>query len=151
MEQQDQLLFQVNDAQERADKYLGELKQLREMKSKMDGELKEAQSMMDVANPAIIKEQKDLIMELRQKVGMLERELSLIVKHNNEEVARLNAKQKSNSITDKEPIEEMGVSKARQVLQAQKGDLEEAYRQISMLKTELKTQQQYFEDKITSM
>ena len=82
---------------------------------------------------------------------MLERELSLIVKHNNEEVARLTAKQRSSAITDKEPIEEMGVSKARQVLQAQKGDLEEAYRQIAMLKTELKTQQSYFEDKIASM
>lgn len=66
--------------------------------------------MLDTANPQIIKEQKDLIMELRQKVGMLERELSLIVKHHNEEIAKLNANSKSVSA---EPIEEMEVTKAR--------------------------------------
>lgn len=45
--------------------------------------------MLNDLNPNIIREQKDLIVELRQKIGVLERELNLIVKNSNEEMARL--------------------------------------------------------------
>jgi hypothetical protein len=45
--------------------------------------------MLNDLNPDIIREQKDLIVELRQKIGVLERELNLIVKNSNEEMARL--------------------------------------------------------------
>ena len=90
IDEREQLLFQVKDANERADKYMADVKVVRDAKIKGDSQMKELQAQMDNNNPQIIKEQKDLIVELRQKVAILERELALIVKNSNEEIARLN-------------------------------------------------------------
>ena len=144
VDEREQLLYQVTDAQQRADKYMAELKQSREAQAKLDSQLRETSRLLADHNPDIVREQKDLILELRQKVGVLERELNLIVKSTNEEMARLKvdnsklaaktADQHASSLVDQD-----GLARVRQLLATSKTELDEASRQIYQLKQELKT------------
>jgi hypothetical protein len=104
----------------------------------------------------IIREQKDLIVELRQKVAILERELTLIVKNSNEEITRLNNAPveggsfslKPNSPQAMHALEQTDLAKARQIIASQRKDLEDAFRQISVFKQELKKQEAFYEERI---
>lgn len=64
-DEREHLLYQVTDSQQRADRYMAEIKQIREGNAKLDTQLREITISPDENSALIIKEQKELIIELR--------------------------------------------------------------------------------------
>ena len=75
LEEREILLQQISETGHRADKYLAEVKQIREINLKLDYQLREANVSLEAANPQIVREQKELIIDLKKKTSMLDREL----------------------------------------------------------------------------
>lgn len=69
-----------------------EVKQVRDINQKLDYQLREANVRLEASYPTIIQEQKELIIELKQRVMMLNRELILITKNTSDQMADLKKK-----------------------------------------------------------
>lgn len=157
LEERDKLLGQVHESSYKADKYYDELKKSREVNARMDHEIRELQKKLETSNPTIIKEQKELIIDLKQRVNVLERELNLINTQTAKEIEELRKqkedlqRQLAGDVNDKEAfrqLEEMNIYKVRGMLAKSKSELEQASTQISQLKQELSIQQAYYEGEL---
>ena len=95
LEEREILLQQISETGHRADKYLAEFKQIREINLKLDYQLREANVSLEAANPQIVREQKELIIDLKKKTSMLDRELQLVTKSSQEEITQLKKEIKS--------------------------------------------------------
>ena len=113
-----------------------------------------------MADPKLMREQRDLINDLKQKVTVLERELQMI--HNNsereleqlrKENEELQAKKNDDEFNKdmQSHMEKMTVQRLKQELIASKTEIDQASRQVELLNQELKSQQDFYEKEVNKL
>ena len=101
-----------------------------------------------MADPKLMREQRDLINDLKQKVTVLEKELQMI--HNNSEREMEKLRKENEELQAKKTddefnkdmqshMEKMTVQRLRQELIAAKTEIDQASRQVELLNQELKS------------
>ena len=89
MEEKDSLLGQIHDSELNKDTNFGELQKARALNTDLDLKLKEVIQSADANNPKVLKEQKTLINDLKQRNNVLEKELNTVERSANRENAEL--------------------------------------------------------------
>ena len=83
------LLAQINEAETGKDSTFGELKKARALNTELDLKLKAVSERLQESDPTIVKQQKELIIDLKNRVNVLEKELLLVGATTNKELADL--------------------------------------------------------------
>ena len=89
LEDKDQLLAKVHDAETSKDNMYAELLKARAANTDLDMKIKESEELIQNNNPVIIKQQKELIFDLKQRVSVLEKEVLLVNASTSKELADL--------------------------------------------------------------
>ena len=76
--EKDELLAKIHDAETSKDNMYAELQKARAVNTDLDLKLQENEALMKDSDPLIIKQQKELILDLKQRVSVLEKELLLV-------------------------------------------------------------------------
>ena len=87
--ERDELLKKLHDTGYTADKYFDELRKTRDMNEKVEKNNTQLKQKLDQADPGIVQEQKDLIISLKNKVNVLEKELHLVTANTSKELDTL--------------------------------------------------------------
>ena len=143
LEDRDSLLAQLHEEKTKAERYFEEMKKSRDVNERLDFKNRDMMKKLEACSPTIIQEQKELIIDLKGKVNMLERELSLVTENTTHEINELRQQTEEahsgkigaqTEAAGNEEIFKMNIGKVRTLLVQSKKELEEASKQIIALK-----------------
>ena len=122
---------------------------MREINNKLDHAVQDAQRKLEQTNPEIVQEQKSLIIDLKTRVNILEKELTLVSAQTAKEIDDLRRDKEAltgnligvNGDQEKSRHQEqINMGKVHKILEESKKELEAASVQIGQLKQELTIQ-----------
>lgn len=137
-----------------------EIWNLQDTNAQLDKKCLDLQRKLQNSDPKILKDQKDLIHDLKSKVTVLERELQIVHNNSDKEIERLRLEnesllaQKTDDDFSKDMqqhMEKMTLQKLRQELINAKSELDQAAKQVSVLNEEVQVQQSYYEKEMAKL
>ena len=109
--ERDNLLKKLHDTGYTADKYLDELRKTRDMNEKVEKSNSQLKVKLEQADPEILQEQKDLIISLKNKVNILEKELHLITTNTTKEIDSI--KEENNNYKNRSNLQDLHNEKTK--------------------------------------
>ncbi|CDW90750.1 ubiquitin carboxyl-terminal hydrolase family protein [Stylonychia lemnae] len=160
MEEREQLLGEMRELKARDSKYQIDIRQLQDTNDQLDRKCQDMIKKLQFADPKIMKEQRDLINDLKGKVIVLERELKMVHEGSEKEISQLREEleglrsQRHDEDFNKDMqqhVEKMTMQKLRQELTNARQELDQAGQQVAGLNQEIKAQQVYYEAELSKL
>lgn len=127
------------------DKQKKEMVQMKDLNDQLLKQVDDLQKKLQSTDPEVLKDQKELIADLNNKVAVLERELQLVHDNFEHEIEKYKINGGGQRRKPGDDLDELTQQKIKQELVKCRGELDESTKQISGLQQELQAQAKYYE------